>query len=237
MSEPEEAGEVHETDWPGNYFNYFTEIEEHFQRARGTSLFLLSPLDWALIESWKNSDIPLEVVLKGIDEAFEKWRSRKVKRQLVNSLAYCAQAVSKAAQEAAPKAQRGATPSEPPFAIEELRLHLQKAIAALRNRLEPPFQEVAESLEPLAINAEHHIQDLEQLELRLTAMEEKIVAALRTLETAETLYAIREALDRELKPYRGRMTVEQLALLERRYLDTALLERAKLRRLSLFYLH
>ena len=30
-----------------NYFNYYTEIEEHFQRARGTSLFLLSPLDWA----------------------------------------------------------------------------------------------------------------------------------------------------------------------------------------------
>ncbi len=42
-----------EADWPSNYFNYFTEIEEHFQRARGTGLFLLSPLDWALIESWK----------------------------------------------------------------------------------------------------------------------------------------------------------------------------------------
>ena len=43
-----------------NYFNYFTEIEEHFQRARGTGLFLLSPLDWALIESWKNAEVPLE---------------------------------------------------------------------------------------------------------------------------------------------------------------------------------
>ena len=52
---------------PDNYFNYFTEIEEHFQRARGTGLFLLSPLDWALIESWKNSGIPLEAVLRGID--------------------------------------------------------------------------------------------------------------------------------------------------------------------------
>ena len=68
-------------DWPHNYFNYFTEIEEHFQRARGTGLFLLSPLDWALIENWKNSAIPLSTVLKGIDEAFEKWRSRKIKRR------------------------------------------------------------------------------------------------------------------------------------------------------------
>ena len=57
-----------------NYFNYFTEIEEHFQRARGTSLFLLSPLDWALVESWKNAGVPLEAVLRGIDTAFEKWR-------------------------------------------------------------------------------------------------------------------------------------------------------------------
>ena len=59
-----------------NYFNYFTEIEEHFQRARGTGLFLLSPLDWALIESWKNSGMPLEAALRGIDAAFEKWRAR-----------------------------------------------------------------------------------------------------------------------------------------------------------------
>src|SRR6202012_874909 len=83
-----------------NYFNYFTEIEEHFQRARGTGLFLLSPLDWALIEHWKNSGIPLPAVLKGIDEAFEKWRARKSKRQFINSLAYCAQAVAEAAQRA-----------------------------------------------------------------------------------------------------------------------------------------
>src|SRR5690348_9401480 len=67
-----------------NYFNYFTEIEEHFQRVRGTSLFLLSPLDWALVESWKNGGVPLEAVLRGIDGAFEKWRSRKVKTQMVN---------------------------------------------------------------------------------------------------------------------------------------------------------
>ena len=81
-----------------NYFNYFTEIEEHFQRARGTSLFLLSPLDWALIETWSESGVPLEAVLRGIDAAFEKWRGRKVKTQMVNSLAFCAQAVLTEAQ-------------------------------------------------------------------------------------------------------------------------------------------
>src|SRR5437762_4604798 len=92
------AAESELTGW--NYFNYFTEIEDHFQRARGTGLFLLSPLDWALIEAWKNSGIPLEAVLRGIDAAFEKWRSRpaNARIQMVNSLAYCAQAVAKEAQ-------------------------------------------------------------------------------------------------------------------------------------------
>ncbi len=236
MGEAEQTSQPDEIDWPSNYFNYFTEIEEHFQRARGTGLFLLSPLDWALLENWKNSGVPLEAVLKGIDDTFEKWRSRKIKRRLVNSVAYCTQAVFEAAQRISPRTQRNARASEPLFAIDELRAHFKKAIDALRQRPEPPFQEVASSLESLAANAEHHMQDLEQLEQRLTAMEDKIVAAARSLESEESLYSIRHALDQELRPYRGRMTAEQLAMLERRYLDTALLERAELPRLSLFYL-
>ena len=79
--------------WPSNYFNYFTEVEEHFQRARGTGLWLMSPLDWALVESWKNAGVPLEAVLRGIDIAFEKWRSRKSRLRMINSIAYCTQPV------------------------------------------------------------------------------------------------------------------------------------------------
>src|SRR5690349_198507 len=75
-----------------NYFNYFTEIEEHFQRRRGTGL-LLNTLDWALIETWKDAGIPLEAVLRGIDEAFDRYDARPSKTRKVNSLAYCAQEV------------------------------------------------------------------------------------------------------------------------------------------------
>ena len=109
-----------DSDWPHNYFNYFTEIEEHFQRVRGTALFLLSPLDWALIENWKNAGIPLEAVLRGIDEAFEKWRSRKVRRRVINSLAYCSQAVIEQAQRGPiPRSESRST--DAPFTAEELR--------------------------------------------------------------------------------------------------------------------
>jgi hypothetical protein len=79
------------------WLDYFTKVEEHFQSARGTDLFLLSPRDFALIESWKTSGVPLEAVLRGIDVAFEKWRARRL-RVMVNSIAYCTQAVMTEAQ-------------------------------------------------------------------------------------------------------------------------------------------
>ena len=104
-----------------NYFNYFTEIEEHFQRARGTGLFLLSPLDWALIESWKNAGVPLEAVLRGIEAAFEKWRAKRP-YPAGELLAYCAQAVAQEAKQIAePSSERR---SAPPFSVEEVRTYL-----------------------------------------------------------------------------------------------------------------
>lgn len=231
-----EAGVPEDLDWGRNYFNYFTEIEDHFQRARSTGLFLLSPLDWALIENWKNSAIPLEAVLKGIDEAFKKWRSRKLKRRFINSLAYCTQAVMEAA-ERMPSRAVSKPSAESPFSSDELRSHLEMAAGALRQLPESFFQEIASSLDALAAQAADSLQHLEDLERRLTAMEDKIVAAVRTLTSEEELYAIRANLDRELRPYRGKMSADQIAMLERRYLDSALFERAKLPRLSLFYLH
>jgi hypothetical protein len=225
-----------ESEWQGNYFNYFTEIEEHFQRARATGLFLLSPLDWALIENWKNSGIPLEAVLKGIDDAFEKWHARKVKRRLVNSLAYCAQAVLEAARNA-PVNDRAAVQSEAPFASEELCAHLRKNAAIYAGHSNAALREIAATLENFALDAGRELPSLEDLERRLMALEDKVVAILRSAQSDEDLYAIRQSLDRELKPYRGKMTADQLSMLERRYLDSALLDRARLPRLSLFYLH
>jgi murein L,D-transpeptidase YcbB/YkuD len=172
-------------------------------------------------------------VLKGIDEAFEKWRARKNRRRNVNSLAYCAQAVMEAAQRAPSGTKRGRT--EAPFNVDELRGHLLKAAEALKSNT--ALQELAVTLAALAADAEAQIKQLEDLERRLTSLEDKIVAVLRAGQSEQDLYAIREALDRELSPYRGKMTAEQLSMLERRYLDTAVLERAKIPRLSLFYLH
>jgi len=216
-----------------NYFNYFTETEEHFRRARGTSLFLMSPLDWALVESWKNSGVPLEAVLRGIDAAFEKWRARKVKTQMVNSLAFCAQAILTEAQIMAgtvqPKTRRE---SAPPFSLEDLRSYLERNAKALP----AAHEETAASLRKLALEVEQHYADLEALEQRLTILEEKMIAGARASQTDEQALQTRQELDRQLRPYRGKMTADQLAMLEKQYLDRNLLESSGLPRLSLFYM-
>ena len=74
-----------------NYFNYFTEVEDTFVRRRARHL-LLSSIDWALIESWKEMGIPLHVVLRGIEKAFDSWESKPRKRS-VKTLLYCQEEV------------------------------------------------------------------------------------------------------------------------------------------------
>lgn len=216
-----------------NYFNYFTEVEEHFQRARGTGLFLLSPLDWALIEAWKNGGIPLEAVLRGIDAAFEKWRSRppKSRRQQVNSLAYCTQAVTQEAQAMADGGVSRRKEAPAPFANAEVSDFIARNSEALRAA---GHVDIADSV--ASLNTEELLADLEQLEQRLTAIEEKMIARVRASASDEALFEVRRALDSELRPYRGKMSTEQLAMLERQFLDRRLLEAARLPRLSLFYL-
>ena len=230
------AAEPEEIDWPANYFNYFTEVEEHFQKARGTSLFLMSPLDWAIVETWKNAGVPLEAVLRGIDVAFEKWRTKKNRVQNVNSVAYCAQAVLTEAQVMAGVAEPTGSRKqvEAPFSLEDLQRFLRENTDALR--AQSGFQEIAEAVDRLAAEAESNYHDLEDLERRLTALEDKMIAIARTRQSDEDLLRSRCELDMQLRPYRGKMTADQLAMLEKQYLERQLLEASGLPRLSLFYL-
>ena len=230
------AAQSEEISWPSNYFNYFTEVEEHFQKARGTGLFLMSPLDWALVEAWKNAGVPLEAVLRGIDLALETWRGKRNRVQMVNSVAYCTQAVMTEAQVMAgtAPAARARKESAAPFSLEELATYLKGNVAEIRKQT--GFEEIAQAVERLAADAAVLYSDLEDLERRLTALEEKMIATARSRQTDEDLLRARRELDSQLRPYRGKMTAEQLTMLEKQYLERQLLESAGLPRLSLFYL-
>jgi hypothetical protein len=237
-----------------NYFNYFTEIEEYFWRKRGAHL-LVSPLDWAIVETWQKAGVPLEAVLKGIDRAFESWgRSRRAAggRQL-KSLAYCVDAVLDAASEAAeaaagtgPEVKHG-RPAAEPFSREELRGYLERNAARLRAaaakqrtahaELATRFEESAKRLEELLPMLEvPGALDLEDFERRLTVLEEKLAAALSADADEEAMLSIRREMDRSLAPYRRKMSGEQLAQLERQYTQKRLFEQFGVPRLSLFYL-
>jgi hypothetical protein len=236
-----------------NYFNYFTEIEEYFWRKRGAHI-LVSPLDWAILETWQKAGIPLEAVLKGIDRAMQSYqRSRRgAAGRTLKSLAYCHDAVLGAAEEAkeaaagkGPEAKRPGAASEP-FSREELRGFFQRN----RNRLAQAAEKIRRTLPNLAqrlVESRQKLEellplldsparlDLEDLERRLTVLEEKLTAAL-TAESAEAvLLEVRREMDRALAPYRRKMTAEQLSLLERQYTRKRLYEKYDLPRLSLFY--
>ncbi|MBI4459057.1 MAG: hypothetical protein HY648_03230 [Acidobacteria bacterium] len=229
-----------------NYFNYFTEIEEYFWKKRGTSL-LLSTLDWALIDSWKEARIPLEAVLKGIDRAFEKYDARRHKVRKVNSLAYCQQEVLAALQE-----QQRATLQHPsggePFAREELAKFfgnnagiLEKAARQFdeqgRAESAATFRALAVSLGELETAARSDAPlNLEEVERRLTVLEEKMFSTLLAVTDEQELVAIRSEMDRALAPLRHKMGAEQIAQLQKQFLQRKLLEKAALPRLSLFYL-
>jgi hypothetical protein len=222
---------------PFNYFNYFTEIEEHFQRARGTSLFLLSPLDWALIETWKNSGVPLEAVLRGVDLAFEKWRAKRSRVQMVNSIAYCTQAVMAEAQRMADAGQqREAKPDSAPFPDADLRRYIEANAAAVRATGVAYFLPVADSLDQIANELPVLSADLEALEQHLTVLEQRLIALARSRQSEPQALAARRDLDAHLRPWRSKMTAPQIAMLETQFLDRSTLASAQLPRLSLFYL-
>jgi hypothetical protein len=227
-----------------NYFNYYTEIEQHFCRRRGT-LLTVSTLDWALMTTWKDAGIPLEAVLRGIDEAFDKYERRPSKTQKINGLAWCAQAVLTAAEEmkeAAVGAQPERAGSPPGLQQEEITRFFTGNAEKLRQVKSGPAvmlvaEECAVTLTDLASTLAGATNlRLEDLERRLTVMEEKLLAALTMTASENELFALRTEADREIAPYRSKMPGPQIEQLQKQFIHKRLLEKAKIPRLSLFYL-
>jgi hypothetical protein len=77
---------------------------------------------------------------------------------------------------------------------------------------------------------------LKDLERRLTVMEEKIFGALLASTPDEQLVQVRGEADRELAPYRRKMSGPQIEQLHKQYVHKRLLERYGVPRLSLFYM-
>ena len=236
-----------------NYFNYFTEIEEQFRKCRSEPV-LLSPLDWALVESWKEQGFPLEAVLAGIERSFQKFKAGKRSYRKVNTLGYCSQEVFRAVEEGRALAAQGGIPlaakaeAQAPFSTDEIARFFARCSAAVESAGHQAREEAKQVLADELAEAAATLQafggrapgqatgDWEETERNLTALEEKLSASLLRGTPLEILAQLRAETDRSLIPFRRKMAAAEVDLLERRFLKNRLLEHYKIPRLSLFYL-
>jgi predicted RNase H-like HicB family nuclease len=228
-----------------NYFNYFSEIEETFNRRRGKYLFL-SPLDWALIESWQERGVPLHVVLRGIEKVFDGVDGAPTKRKRsVKSLTYCREEIEAQYEEWLERqiGKNGADSSDAahennPFAADALKAHLENAAAELTFAAEKATGELRDVLErAVARMAElkNSFADAESLEAALEDLEKMIDAALLESATAE-IEARKTEIGKQMAHYRGKMEQEVFDRTFDLMLLKKLREQVGIPRISLFYL-
>ena len=236
-----------------NYFNYFTEIEDAFIRRRGKHL-LLSPLDWALIESWKTMNVPLHVVLRGIEKAFDSWESKPRKRT-VKTLLYCQEEVEAqfaewkearvgAADEADPAGEISEQLFSRPAVLEHLRRGHSSIVAIAAREKKRGSNDFTDTLEraadllrqledDFAASAQPETRKLEQ---SLSGVERMISDAVRSVAGPDHVAKIEAEVKDQLKPYRKQME----PLVYQTTLENLLLKRLReqfgIPRLSLFYL-
>jgi hypothetical protein len=228
-----------------NYFYYFSEIENRYLMRRGGGL-LLSTLDWVLIETWKDAGIPLEAVLRGIDVTFDNYERRPRKTRKINGLAWCVQEVLTAAEEmkeAAVGSDRTQPTTASGLSSSDLGEYFSRNAAELKNspgssQVKAVAQECARVLEELAAGfaSGQSPGRLEDLERRMSVLEEKLIAVLMVATPEQQLVSLRAEADREIAPYRSKMPAAQIDQLLKQFVHKRLLEQAKMPRLSLFYM-
>ena len=235
-----------------NYFNYFTEIEDAFVRRRGKHL-MLSPMDWALIERWKELNVPLHIVLRGIEKSFDSWEAKPRKRT-VKSLLYCQEEIEAQYAEWV-ESRVGATPEdavEPPgkeeglpFPRQVVLAHMQRGRQALHTvakglnegELAETISRVVQLLEALESDfATAAVPDARQLEISLTGLERMLSDALMAAVAQEQLSAAQTEIKEQLRPYRSHMDKEAYQQTFNSLLLKRLRQDSGVPRLSLFYL-
>jgi len=230
-----------------NYFNYFTEIEDAFVRRRGKHLFL-SPMDWALMETWKQQGIPLHIVLRGVEKSFDSYEARPRKRT-VKTLLYCQEEVE--AQytewvEARVGSATGAAEPESdktPFSFAAISEHLQRTRNALTELAQSRNDDLSEALTravALLVEIEKDFAsgatlDTRKLEDSLTGLERMLNDSMLSVAGASTLDEFKKGVKDQLKPYRAQMD----AAAYKQTFDNLLLKRLReqfaIPRLSLFF--
>jgi len=236
-----------------NYFSYFSEIEDTFIRRRGKHL-MLSPIDWALIESWKERGVPLHVALRGIEHSFDSYNAKKHKRT-VKTLLYCQEEVE--AQYAEWLESRVGSHEEfdqdeeqssekSPFSREVVLDHLARSFQSIAERSAQPHQhdDLREALQRAGslltgIREEYENAaqpDTRKLEESLSGIDRMLDDAIRGAVSPHSVTAITDEVESQLKPYRRQMDKAAYDQTRANLIRKRLREHFDIARLSLFYL-
>jgi hypothetical protein len=239
-----------------NYFNYYTEVEDAFVRRRGAHL-LVSPLDWSLIESWKEIGVPLHIVLRAIERAFDAWDARPHRHRRVNSIFYCQQEVEACFAEYR-QSLVGAAEGEPasvetddadaPFPRSKVEAYLERAAADLDRARDGAADRSLEGLaEALTRAAARLVEiraslaaaarlDSEGLERDLTSLEAIILAGLIEHAPPEEVAEARDEAKAQLKAYKRQMEKAIYDQTFDTFVARRMRERYRVPRLSLFFM-
>ena len=236
-----------------NYFSYFSEIEDTFVRRRGKHL-LLSPMDWALIESWKERGVPLHVALRGIEHAFDSHDAKKQKRT-VKTLLYCVEEVEAQYAEwlesrvgshepAEAESESDKSPFPRAAVLQHLDLSLEE-LAKLASERKPEQDELGEVLARelsllLEIRNDYESAshpDSRKLEESLTGIERLLESAMRGAIDEDEMTSMSKEVEAQLKPYKRHMDKEAFAQTHDNLLRKRIREYFGVPRLSLFFLH
>ena len=247
-----------------NYFNYFTEVEEEFVRRRGKQL-LISPMDWALVESWKNAGIPLHIVLRAINQAFDAYDARAQKYRKVNSIFYCQQQVESTfadyrmaqvggesassqsdegakMKNAEPSDEHQAFPKDVLFGFlsrcnDDLESAASRAAASQQTTVESAIKRARARLKEIIVELGSSSRvNAEALERDLDSIDRMVLEAVRESLGDEDLKTLRSEAESHLRSYRKKMDKAIYEQTVQNFISRRLREMNHIPRMSLFYL-
>ena len=221
-----------------NYYNYFTEIEETFVRRRGKHLFL-SPLDWALIETWQERGVPLHIVIRSIESVFDVYDQQPPGTRTIKSLFYCRDEIeaqyaewlrSQAGKDDGSEAASG-------FSIETVRAHIADVTEALRSNTSVEMREdIERAIARLQEIAADGSTDFETVDGILGDIERLLERSLIANWSADRVEAIKKEITSQLREYKRDMDADSYKNTFNLMLMKRLREDAAIPRLGLFYL-
>lgn len=223
-----------------NYFNYFTEIEDTFVRRRGKHLFL-SPLDWAMIDAWKERGIPLHIVIRSIESVFDVYDKQPAGTRSIKSLFYCREEIEVQYNEwtksQVGKSSDDTTDNTASFSSDDVAAHVTSSIEKLNSVWLPAMSEdIARAVTRLEELRDNLTGNLETIDKTLGDIEKLLDRSLLANFDKKQLEILEKEIAGQLRVYKAEMEKDAYTKTYEMMLLKRLREEAGVPRLNLFYL-